>query len=210
MKLIDFDRTVEFKKKKGFLGYFQIWFHCFSDLVLLNLCFVLTSLPILTFGASWCALVKVCKSYVLDENVYPIKMYFSCFKKMLIKQSGFALLYNIILFVIGFSFYFYFAFSKSLVILIIPAIISLATELVAVMMSAYVYPIMIERDFGFAEILKRSFINVFSDIKKAFAYLLAVIIVLVAILAFFPYSLPIVLFLPAIAIALTTAVIYYE
>lgn len=210
MKLIDFDRTVEFKKKKGILGYFQIWFHNFFDLVLLNLCFVLTSLPILTFGASWCALIQVCKNYATDENVYPIKMYFSCFKKMLIKQSGFALLYNIILFVIGFSFYFYFAFAKSFVVLYVPALISLIAELVALMMSCFAYPIACESDFGFIQIFKRSFINVFENIKKAFAYLLAVIIVLVAILAFFPYSLPIVLFLPAIAIALTTAVIYYE
>ena len=50
----------------------------------------------------------------------------------------------------------------------------------------------------------------FENIKKAFAYLLAIAIVFVAIIGFFPYSLPAVLFFTAIALALASAVICYE
>ena len=59
MNLNGFDKTVPYIRKTGIAGYFQLIFHNFFDFILLNLVFTLTCLPLITFGASYKALIQV-------------------------------------------------------------------------------------------------------------------------------------------------------
>lgn len=54
-----------------------------GDLVLLNLLFIVTSLPILTFGASSCALFLSVKKRIYGEESYIVKDYLSAWKENL-------------------------------------------------------------------------------------------------------------------------------
>lgn len=51
------------------------------DLLMLNLLFVLTSIPIVTIGPSLCALYSVCLKMVRGEDSYLVRSYFHAFRQ---------------------------------------------------------------------------------------------------------------------------------
>ena len=102
MNLNDFDKTVPYIKKRGIGGYFQLIFHNFFDFILLNLVFTLTCLPLITFGASYKALIQVCNKYAEDKVVYPIREYFAYFRNEFIKSTVYGLFFLIMFFLIDF------------------------------------------------------------------------------------------------------------
>ena len=51
-----------------------------ADLMLLNLCFLITSIPILTIGASWTALYTVCFRFDTEREAGTVKSYFEAFR----------------------------------------------------------------------------------------------------------------------------------
>lgn len=52
-----------------------------ADLMILNLLFILTSLPVITVGASWTALYYVTMKMVRDEETGITRAYFSAFRR---------------------------------------------------------------------------------------------------------------------------------
>ena len=117
MNLNGFDKTVPYIRKTGIAGYFQLIFHNFFDFILLNLVFTLTCLPLITFGASYKALIQVCSKYAEDKVVYPIREYFMYFKNEFLKSTLYGLFFLIMFFLIDFSCVFYYNLSKQLSLL---------------------------------------------------------------------------------------------
>lgn len=74
-----------------------------GDLVLLNLLFVVTSLPILTIGASSCALYLSVKKRTCGEESYIIKDYMKAWKENL--KSGVCIWCILLVFLIGMIFF---------------------------------------------------------------------------------------------------------
>ena len=52
-----------------------------GDFIVLNLLFVITSIPIITIGASYCALYTTCKKRLYDKESYVTKNYIAAWKE---------------------------------------------------------------------------------------------------------------------------------
>lgn len=52
-----------------------------GDMLLLNLIFLLTCIPVITIGTAWTALYRVMLRRVRDESCYPVKEYLRAFKE---------------------------------------------------------------------------------------------------------------------------------
>lgn len=207
MPLLDFNRTVPYKKKEGILGYFQIIFHNFFDLVLLNIIFVFTSLPIVTIGASYTSFIAVCNKYAEDENVYPIKEYFSCFKNNFLKTTLYGIIFTLAIVIISFSMVFYLNLGKEIFVFYFLSAVSLICLLIVLMLGGWFFPCISKNDEGFKNSIVKSFVLMISNIKKSLLFLVVVLICAFAIFAFFPYSVPFIFLFPIMLITLASSCI---
>lgn len=207
MPLLDFNRTVPYKKKEGILGYFQIIFHNFFDLVLLNIIFVFTSLPIFTIGASYTSFIAVCNKYAEDENVYPIKEYFSCFKKNFLKTTLYGIIFTLAIVIISFSMVFYLNLGKEIFVFYFLSAVSLICLLIVLMIGGWFFPCLSKSYDIFKNLIVKSFVLTISNIKKSLLFLLVVLVCAFLIFAFFPYSVPFVFIFPIMLIALASSCI---
>lgn len=205
MNLLDFNRTVPYKKRKGILGYFQLIYHNFFDLLLLNFIFLITCIPVFTIGPAYMALVKTCEKDVKDIPSYPLKDYFHYFKKYFSRTVFAGLLYNLSFFIIGFSFIFYFRNSAIFLPFLFFSAISLCCLMIMIMGLCYFYPYLSDDKLSFKEVLVKSFLTIFSKFKKSLFFLVFFIVSFLLVFAFFPYSLPIILIFPFTFIALLSA-----
>lgn len=78
-----------------------------ADLLLLNILFIVTSIPIITIGASVTALYSVMMKVCMDVEGYIIKDYFQTFKRQFMKASCLWGIFIGIAAVIGVDAYFY-------------------------------------------------------------------------------------------------------
>lgn len=210
MNLLDFKRTVPYKKRTGILGYFQLIYHNFFDLVLLNIMFVVTSLPIVTIGASYTAFISVCNKYAKDEVVYPLKEYFINFKNNFLKSALYGIIFTITIFIISFSCFFYFNLAKEIFVFYLLASISLLCLFLVIMTACWFFPLYCEKKYDFKRLIIDSFFKIFINFARSIVFLLTVILVSFAIFAFFPYSLPFIVFFPVMIIALCSSYLSFE
>ena len=68
-----------------------------TDMMLLNVLFIITSLPVVTIGASSAALYSVTLKLSREEDVYPLREYLSSFRKNFRKAT----ILWVILFIVG-------------------------------------------------------------------------------------------------------------
>lgn len=204
MNLNDFDKTVPYIRKKGIAGYFQLIFHNFFDFILLNLVFTLTCLPLITFGASYKALIQVCSKYAEDKVVYPIREYFMYFKNEFLKSTLYGLFFLIMFFLIDFSCVFYFNLSKQLSLMFIPAVVCAGCHIVLTMLMNWFFPLFTKIEQSFKTLVSNSFILAFGNIKPTLCYLLSVILCVTLIAFLFPYSVPLVALFPFFIVALAS------
>lgn len=205
MNLLNFNKTVPYIRKKGIAGYFQIIFHNFFDLVLLNFIFLITSLPVFTIGASYKAFISVCNKYAEDENVYPIREYFKNFKQNFLKSMLYGLIFTVAFVIIAFASLFYLNMSKQSMIFFLFAVVGAACIFLLIMMLCWFFPLYVKLGQDFKTLIINSFILSFNYIKSSFSYLLVVFVCFALIFSLFPYSVPFVAILPFMLIALASS-----
>lgn len=190
MPLMNFDKTVPYKRKSGIAGFFQLIFHNFFDLVMLNLLFVLTSLPLFTVGASLTALNKMTLRMVQDEPTSFCKEYFYSFKKFfkggVISGLVFAAAAGLSLL----AFILYFGWAKQNVLLYAPALIALIFLLLSVMTALFYFPMLSCVALKKAQLLKNALLLSVGYIGRSLPSLAVFAAFFVAIAALFPYSVP--------------------
>lgn len=201
----NFDKTVPYVRKKGVAGYFQIIFHNFFDLVLLNFLFLLTSIPLLTIGASYKAFMSVCLSYADDEVVYPVRKYFSEFKKDFLKSCLFGIIFSSAFVIIAFSCSFYLALSKDFLVLLPLSAVCAMCLIILAMCLNFFFPLLIKTNEKFTTLFINSFILSFKYILSGVAFIFVILICILLIALFFPYSIPFVAILPFFLICLCSA-----
>ena len=204
MNLNGFDKTVPYIRKTGIAGYFQLIFHNFFDFILLNLVFTLTCLPLITFGASYKALIQVCSKYAEDKVVYPIREYFMYFKNEFLKSTLYGLFFLIMFFLIDFSCVFYYNLSKQLSLMFISAVVCAGCHIVLTMLMNWFFPLFTKIEQSFKALISNSFILAFGNIKPTLFYLLSVILCVTLIAFLFPYSVPLVALFPFFIVALAS------
>lgn len=210
MPLMNFNKTVPFKRKYGIAGYFQLILHNFFDLVLLNILFIFTSLPIFTIGASYLALQQMTLNMYLDKPTYFCKEYFACFKKNFKDGVISGLIFTALLLLSGFAFFFYYDMAKNMPIMYLAAVISLICFILFFTMGIYYYPQLCLVKLKITQMLKNSLILC---IAKLFRTLCAAAIgvLFVALFAvFFPYSIPFIVLGPISLFSLACSVATYK
>ena len=205
MGLINFDRTVPYIRKKGIAGFFQIIFHNFFDLVLLNFIFLITCLPVFTFGASYKALITVCNKYAEDKVVYPLREYFKNFKAEFLKSTLYGILFAVAFVIIGFSTLFYLNLSKNNIIFFMFAVLGAICFMLISMIFGWFFPIFTKIEQRFKELVINSFILTFKHIKSSLCFLLTIFLCSALIFSFFPFSVPFIAIFPFILISLASS-----
>lgn len=140
MQFMNFEKTVPFRKLGGALGFIQTVAVNITDMVVLNLLFVLTSLPIVTAGAALCALHSVCGKVARDEPIFACRDYFAAFMKYLRRDKTSGIVYLAVLLLGGFSFVSYFRWAHTYPLLYAAAALSLSGLLVVLLTAAVYFP----------------------------------------------------------------------
>lgn len=183
-------------RTKGVLRFFNVLYCDFFDLVMLNLAFVISALPVFTFGASYKALVEVCLQYRDGEGRAPIRSFFKAFRRGFLKSTLYGFFFCLLFTIIAFAGAFYYNLAQQFEIFYFACTLSIAAIITLLMMVCYFFPLYIKTKQGFFILLANSFALVFVNFKGSALYLLTVCICAFVALALFPHSLPAVLALP--------------
>lgn len=205
MNLMDFNRTVPYVRKKGIAGYFQIIYHNFFDLVLLNFIFVLTSIPVFTIGASYKALITVCNKYACDEVVYPLREYFKSFKNRFLKSVLYGLSFAVTIVIISYSSIFYFNLAKENFVFYPFSFIGIVCLFLIIMLGCWFFPLFAETEYSFKQLIISSFASSLTYIKGSLAFLALNFLCFALLFLFFPYSVPFIAVLPFMLISLCSS-----
>lgn len=183
-----FEKQIPYVKRGGIRGFLSLTAENISDLLVLNFLFVLTSLPIVTAGASYCALCDVCLSLSKDEVTYIYSRYFSSFKKHLLKGSALGIFSALLLFIITFSFVFYLRLTKKSYLFYPLCAVCISCLIAAVCTLGQIFPIYVNEQASFFKSVKYAFYFSFAYIKQSALYLLLFVLLFFPIFAFFPYT----------------------
>ena len=205
MKLFDFNKTAPQLKSKGVLRFFGIVYHNFSDLVMLNLMFVLTAAPVFTVGASYKALIEVLGRYVKNEGSAPVRSFLKAFRSQFFKSTLYGFFFLLLFTIIAFAGAFYYNLAKQNAFFYYACTLSIAAIITLLMMVCYFFPLYTKIEQGFKARLVNSFVLVFVGLKESAMYLLTLCICALVVLALFPHSLPLVLAFPFSFTALASA-----
>ncbi len=170
-------------KKKGVALYFEILMREFWSLVVVNLLFIVCSIPIITIGASYAALTHVTTKMVRDEPILSvISEFFKGFKQNW-KQGTIAMAVMIFAYIIAFI-----AYSFYLANFEIFAYVILGVSVIMTGIFFYVFPILTVVHLPMGNVFKNSFILCIVGLKSTFiAYGLAVLFGIIN-LWFFPLT----------------------
>lgn len=130
----------------------------FGDLIILNILWLVCSIPVFTIGASTTAVYYVTLKLARDDDGYTIRSFFKSFKENF-KQS--TIIWLILLFagvVLGFDMYFFARlFTGSSTMKTVMLVVFLAMMIIYVAIFVYIFPI----QSRFYNTVKRTFFNAF-------------------------------------------------
>lgn len=75
------------------------------NLILVNFCFLISCIPLLTIGAAICSLYKVTIKIAAGENPSVFREFFGCFKENFVRSTGFWIVYCILAVFFSFEIY---------------------------------------------------------------------------------------------------------
>ena len=140
-----------------------------TDLILLNILFLLTCLPIFTMGAAATALYAMCFRLMREEYKGIVKPYFQAFRDNF-RQS--TLIWLLLLLVVGPGlYYFYVLFSLDSLLRYL-AFLFVLLALLSAMTASYAFPWISQFENTTAQALKNALILCLSHLPRSFAILL--------------------------------------
>ena len=140
--------------------------------------FLVTCIPVVTIGPSICGLTYISQCFTENNPVFLISDYFEHFKKNFFK-SIFAFFLSLIP---VFSFILVFINLKTVPHFSYFTMPLLLVNLIVLMMSFYIYPLLVFYDIPFFAVLKNSFI--FALIKLPLNLFVAFVVILIVALSF--------------------------
>ena len=170
-------RKDERKLKRPFLFFYYLFFNFFK-IVKLSMLFLVTCIPVVTIGPSICGLTYISQCFTENNPVFLISDYFEHFKKNFFK-SIFAFFLSLIP---VFSFILVFINLKTVPHFSYFTMPLLLVNLIVLMMSFYIYPLLVFYDIPFFAVLKNSFI--FALIKLPLNLFIAFVVILIVALSF--------------------------
>lgn len=176
-------------KKKGIFEFFDIYFSKIGKLILLNIIYVISCLPIVTFGAATAGFTYILRAFVRHKHAFVFSDYIEAIKKNWKQATIFGIIQ---LFVSAAWFYavvFYFRASESNFIFLILFGVCIAMGFFLLFMHYYIYLMIITFDLKLKQIYKNAFIFACIGIKSniIITVSIAVIIgILIALMSSFP------------------------
>lgn len=183
-------------EKKGLFKFMEIYSRRIWQLMGLNLLYLVSIIPIVTFGPATAAMTKVCRNWSQERNAFLWADYWEAFKKN-IKQGMIMGLIDLV-FMVGFpvAIVCYSEWAKQTRTMYIPLVICLACCIVFFLMHFYIYPMIVSTNLSLGKIVKNAFFLVSLGIKSTLWTFIVWIIVCFLIIATLPLSIFIVLFFP--------------
>lgn len=175
-------------EKKGLFKFFEIYGRRIWKLVQLNILFVVSCIPIVTFGPAVAAMTKVARNYSQERNAFVWTDYWATFKKCF-KQSFVIGILDLLLaaaFFVGFPVYQQMAEQNS--VMYIPFVISISCMLMFLMMNFYIFLMIVSTNLNLRQILKNSLFLVSLGFKSSMFTLLSWVLVILLMVIFYPYS----------------------
>jgi uncharacterized membrane protein YesL len=184
--------TVE---KKRFFQFFDIFFRKFTQLIKLNLLYLLFCIPIVTVGPATAALMKICLCYTQGKPVFLFSDFWDAFKSNF-KQGFFAGILSILIaYVLYKSLLFHYAQTFLNGLYWIPLILTILLAVVFIFASCYVYIMMVSINVSFFALIKNSVLMAVIGAKSNWFTMFFGALVLLPSLLFFPFSIPVLLLL---------------
>ncbi len=183
-------------EKKGIFKFTEVYGRRFWKLIALNLLYLISILPIITFGPATCAMTKVARNWSQERNAFMWSDYWDAFKNNF--KQGFAMGIIDMLFLVGFSVAIpsYSKWAETQKMMYAALILCLAFAVVFFLMHFYIYLMIVSTNLSLRQIIKNSLFLVTLGLKKTLWTFLVWLIVLFICFLFFPYSIMLILFWP--------------
>lgn len=172
-------------EKKPFFKFFELYFRKFWKLMVVNLLYVVVSLPVITRGLADVGLAYVTRQFAREKHAFLPSDFFDTIKKNWKQGLLFGLLELVVSVACGYSLYFYFmgAWASDDFSLgsILPLAIALFITVMVKFAFYYVHLQIITFKMSFKQILKNSFLFAVGGIKQNFIILLVELAILVLV-----------------------------
>ena len=176
-------------KKKGLALFGEIIWREFWSLLMLNVLFILSCIPIVTIPAAITAMNRITVTMVRDKNYFLLIDYWKAFKRDFGKSFLGGLILGIALVLFGISTWFYYMLSQTQgALFLILAGCSLCLLLTAYFVSVYFFPMLAMVDLKLKPLLINSCVLTYSCIKRTLPAALISLALLLACVGFLPYS----------------------
>ncbi|MBR2550707.1 MAG: DUF624 domain-containing protein [Clostridiales bacterium] len=173
------------------------------NLILVNLLFILSSIPIFTLGASVTSLYRITIAILAGDNPSVIKDYFKCFKDNFLKATGLLLLYSAVTAFFVFELYMIrimldesYQWTSFIPIFFLVAIAA---------SSFYSFPLLAWFDESFKQLLKNSILIALSNLPVTIMY-----IAISAGFAFLVYQFPTITMSIMVFMGFSTMALFYS
>lgn len=132
------------------------------DLLILNVVFVLTCVPIITIGAAWVSMYQLTLKMIKNEEGYIVRSYMSGLKDNLKKATQAWMIVFTMLFVLGIDFLLVRSFVQPMRQILFPLLFSIL--LIVIIVASYVFPLMAKFENSLKNTLKNAVIISMSKI----------------------------------------------
>lgn len=195
------------KRKKGVVGFLEIFWREFFSLIGLNLLFLVTCIPIVTIPAALTAMNRITATMVQDKTHFLFVDYFRAFKRDFGKSllGGVIILVMIAVFAFSTWFYFSMGIENSKLFLLLTAV-SCCLLAMAVLCGIYFFSMLAIVELDFRSLFKNSFAMIGHSLKNSLIALFHVLIFGVLLgVGLFPYSVVYALFIMFALVNLLTS-----
>ena len=182
-------------RKRGFVGYMDMLWREFFELLKLNLLFVLSCVPIITIPAALTAMHRITSVMVRDENHFLWPDYWKAFRRDFWKSLGGGAAIAAVMALFVLSTVFYYNLMQVNKVFVLLAGFAACVVLLTLCVSFYFFPMLAMVDLPLGALLKNSMALVFGNIGKT---LLALLLFAALIMFSFVASITTYLTYPAI------------
>lgn len=171
------------------VGFARLCFERLLPLVVLNILFLLTCLPVLTASAGWTALCSACQGLLLDEK-QPYRRFWRAFRVNFLPS----LLLGVIFFAgpaaVLYGCWFYFRLSERMGFAAAISCFCLICSYLLWCAGSFAFSMLARVELKFSALLKNAFTLIFRFPRLALGWLLLSFALTAAVILLLPYSFP--------------------
>lgn len=175
--------------KKRIVLFFEILFRKFTNLIKVNLLFLVFSIPIITIGPSFSAMTYILRNFSLEKPVFLFSDFFDEFKKNFKKSFLFSIISAILIVVLSISGYYYYTMFEVNVLYKVLFCILIFIALILSFSSYYVYPMIVTLELKLFDILKNALRFAFIGLKQNILIMLISLLLVIPVVLFFVFDL---------------------